>query len=62
MITELNCQSATRLKMMYSIVFMQYFILFLTLTMSACGLVLSIFVILKLPYLNYLKSLKISQF
>ena len=42
---------------LYSIMFTCYVILFLTLAMSACGLVWFIFVMLKLPYLNYSKSL-----
>ena len=58
MLTEFNCQSATCMKMsLYSIIFMHYFILFLMLAVSAYGLVLSIFVMPKLPYLNYSKSL-----
>ena len=36
---------------------MHYFILFLMLAMSAYGLVSSVFVMLKLPYQNYLKCL-----
>ena len=62
MFTEFNCQSATLMKNipLYSIVFMQYFILFLMLALSAHGLVLSVFVMkcmLKLPYPRYSKSL-----
>ena len=59
LITEFNCQSATRVYKtpLHSIIFTHHFILFLLLAMSAYGLVLPIFVMLKLPYLNYSKSL-----
>ena len=58
MLTELNCQSATHVKMsLYSIIFMHYFILLIMLAMSAYGLISSISIMLKLPYLNYSKSL-----
>ena len=60
MLTELNCQSSTPVKMpLYSIIFTQYFILLLMIFISTCratcGLVLSVFVmicILKLLYVN----------
>ena len=58
--TEFNCQSATRV-----IIFLFYLrntLYSLMLAMSACGIGLSIFVMkcmLKLSYLNYLKSLTI---
>ena len=58
MLTELNFHSATHVKMpLYSIIFMHYFILLIMLAMSAYGLISSIFIMLKLPYLNYSKSL-----
>ena len=53
MLTEFNCQSATCVK--NAIVFYYIHVILhtlLTLAMSACGLVLSVFVILKLPYLS----------
>ena len=58
-----NCQSATCIKMsLHSIIFKHYFILFLTIAMSAYNLISSVFVMLKLPYLNYSKSLAMLQF
>ena len=58
MLTKFNCQSATHVKMLlYSIIFTHYFMLFLMLAMSAYGLVLSVFIKLKLPYQNYSKGL-----
>ena len=64
MFTEFNCWSATHKKMLlYSIIFTRYFIHFYA-CMSTCSIVFSIFAmkcILKLPYLNYSKSLT-SQF
>ena len=59
--TEFNCQSAKRVK--NAIVFYYIHVVLHTLAMSACNIVLSVFVMkcmLKFPYLNYLKSL-ISQ-
>ena len=57
MLTKFNCQSTTHVK--NAVIFYYIHTLFqsLMLTMSAYGLVLSIFVMLKLPYLNYSKSL-----
>ena len=62
MLTEFNCQSATCMK--NAVVFYYICAIFhilLMLDMSAYGLVSSVFVMLKLPYLNYSKSLT-SQF
>ena len=58
MLTEFHCQSSTHVKTpLYSIIFMHYFILLSALAISAYSLVSFIFVMLKLPYLNYSKSL-----
>ena len=61
-LTEFNLQIATDVK--NAIVFYYIHTIFHTHAMSACSIVLSIFVmksVLKFPYLNYLKSLT-SQF
>ena len=64
MLTKFNCQSATCVK--NAIVFYYIHTILHMLAMSACSIVLSIFVMkcmLKFPYLNYLKSLEVtSQF
>ena len=62
MLTEFNLQSSTRVK--NAVVFYYIHVILHTIAMSACSIVLSIFIMkcmLKFPYLNYLKSLT-SQF
>ena len=62
MLTEFNFQSATRVK--NAIVFYYIHAILHTIAISACSIVLSVFIMkctLKFPYLNYLKSLT-SQF
>ena len=61
MLTEFHFQSATHVK--NTIVFYYIHVTLHTLAISACGIVLSVFVMkrMKFPYLNYLKSLT-SQF
>ena len=58
MLTEFNFQSSTRVK--NAIVFYYIHTILHMIAMSACSIVLSIFIMkctLKFPYLNYLKSL-----
>ena len=62
MLTEFNFQSATRVK--NAVVFYYIHTILHTIAMSACSIVLSVFIMkcmLRFPYLNYLKSLT-SQF